>query len=86
MCVVCLSQLNRGVEGRADKQPALSDLRDSGNDEQDADQVLLLNRDDYYKPENDFESTFQIIVAKNRDGEIGKILLQYDTNTQLIYE
>ena len=51
-----------------------------------ADQVLLLYRDDYYKPENDFVSTFEIIVAKNRDGEIGKILLQYDTNTQLIYE
>lgn len=86
VCVVCLSQLNRGVEGRADKQPALSDLRDSGNVEQDADQVLLLYREDYYKPENDFVSTFEIIVAKNRDGEIGKILLQYDTNTQLIYE
>ena len=86
VCVVCLSQLNRGVEGRADKQPGLSDLRDSGNIEQDSDQVLLLYREDYYKDENDIVSNFEIIIAKNRDGECGKILLQYDTNTQLIYE
>ena len=51
-----------------------------------ADQVLLLYREDYYKDDNDPVSTFEIIVAKNRDGEIGKILLQYDTNTQLIYD
>jgi len=86
VCVVCLSQLNRGVESRTDKQPALSDLRDSGNVEQDADQVLLLYREDYYKDDNDPVSAFEIIIAKNRDGEVGKILLQYDTNTQLIYE
>ena len=86
VCVVCLSQLNRSVEGRADKQPGLSDLRDSGNIEQDSDQVLLLYREDYYKDENDIVSNFEIIIAKNRDGECGKILLQYDTNTQLIYE
>lgn len=47
---------------------------------------MLLYRGDYYKDEPDAVSTFEIILAKNRDGETGKILLQYDTNTQLIYE
>lgn len=73
--VVCLSQLSRGVEGREDKRPRLSDLRDSGAIEQDADAVMFLYRDDYYKPELDTggSSVVELTVAKNRHGSLGKV-------------
>lgn len=90
ICVVALSQLNRAVEGRPDKRPTLSDLRDSGNIEQDADEILLLYRDDYYAERENRESEspkeLEIMVAKNRDGEVGLIKLLYDTKYQLISE
>jgi replicative DNA helicase len=75
--VFLLQQLNRSVENRDDKRPILSDLKNSGNIEEDADIVLGLYRDNYYKTENkepkteDIE-TAQIFILKNRDGEIGK--------------
>lgn len=69
--VVCLSQLSRTVEGREDKRPRLSDLRDSGAIEQDADAVLFLYRDDYYKGTQATESAVQLNVAKNRHGSCG---------------
>jgi len=69
--VVCLSQLSRTVEGREDKRPRLSDLRDSGAIEQDADAVLFLYRDDYYKETHTTESAVQLNVAKNRHGSCG---------------
>lgn len=73
-CVaVVLSQLNRGPEQRADKLPQLSDLRESGSLEQDADIVLLLHRDDYYDPESPRAGELDIIVAKNRGGPTGVV-------------
>ena len=73
--VICLSQLSRGVESREDKRPRLSDLRDSGAIEQDADSVLFLYRDDYYRPEIDTggSSVVELSVAKNRHGSLGKV-------------
>jgi len=72
--VVCCAQLSRGPESRTDKRPMLSDLRDSGAIEQDADIVLFLYRDEYYKNDNKNEAaTAEIIVAKNRHGAVGKV-------------
>jgi len=75
--VVCLSQLSRAVEGRADKRPVLSDLRESGSIEQDADSVLALYRDDYYNEDSDEKGIVECIVLKNRHGETGPIKLQW---------
>ncbi len=72
--VVCCAQLSRGPEGRNDKRPMLSDLRDSGAIEQDADVVLFLYRDEYYK-EAANQSVAEVIVAKNRHGSLTKIKL-----------
>lgn len=73
--VICLSQLSRGVESREDKRPRLSDLRDSGAIEQDADSVLFLYRDDYYNPDmsDGGPSVVELSVAKNRHGCLGKV-------------
>ena len=77
--VLCLSQLSRGPESRQDKRPMLSDLRESGSIEQDADIVLFIYRPDYYadaKPEE--RNKAEIIIAKNRHGEVGKVELQWE--------
>ncbi|MBR5529517.1 MAG: replicative DNA helicase [Oscillospiraceae bacterium] len=86
--VLCLSQLSRGPEGRPDKRPMLSDLRESGSIEQDADEVLFLYRDEYYNPNNEENKGIaECIVQKNRHGEIGTVNLQwipqYQTFTDL---
>lgn len=72
--VVCLCQLSRKIEERKDKKPMLSDLRDSGAIEQDADGVLFLYREDYYtgSPADGFPSTVELTVAKNRHGKTGE--------------
>ena len=75
--VVCLSQLSRAVEGRSDKRPVLSDLRESGSIEQDADAVLALYRDDYYNEDSEEKGIVECIVLKNRHGETGTIKLQW---------
>ena len=75
--VVCLSQLSRGPESRQDKRPMLSDLRESGAIEQDADIVLFLYRDDYYNEDSEKRNIAECIVAKNRHGETGKVELRW---------
>ena len=75
--VLCYCQLSRGPEGRQDKRPMLSDLRESGSIEQDADIVLFIYRDDYYNNEGENKNAAELIVAKNRHGETGKIDLQW---------
>ena len=71
--VVCLSQLSRANESRANKRPILSDLRESGAIEQDADEVIFIYRDDYYNENSDEKNVAELIVAKNRHGETGTV-------------
>lgn len=73
--VICCAQLSRGPENRPDKRPMLSDLRDSGAIEQDADIVMFLYRDEYYKEESPAQSIAEVIIAKNRHGSLDKVKL-----------
>ncbi|MBE7008230.1 MAG: replicative DNA helicase [Ruminococcaceae bacterium] len=75
--VLCLSQLTRANEKRDDKRPMLSDLRDSGSIEQDADIVLFIYRDDYYKEDSEQHNIAECIIAKNRHGSTGKVNLTW---------
>ncbi len=76
--VVALSQLSRSVEQRPDKQPQLSDLRESGSIEQDADIVMFIYREDYYNPETDRQHITDLIIAKHRNGPTGRVELYFD--------
>jgi replicative DNA helicase len=75
--IILLSQLSRGVESRDDKRPRLSDLRDSGNIEQDADIVLFLYRDEYYNSGTESANEVELKVAKNRNGPVGTVKLRF---------
>jgi replicative DNA helicase len=83
--VLCLSQLNRNAETRADKKPTMSDLRESGAIEQDADVVMLLHRPEFYDP-NERPGQADLIVEKNRNGRTGPIKLTYIKQSMLFMD
>lgn len=84
--VYLLSQLSRGVESRQDKRPMMSDIRDSGSVEQDADVIEFLYRDDYYDAESENAGIIEVIIAKQRNGPVGTVELAYQKEHNGFYD
>ncbi len=84
--VIALSQLSRAVEARPDKRPVLSDLRESGAIEQDADAVLMLYREDYYDPDTDRKGIADVLIRKHRNGPVGGVELIFKAEQTRFYD
>lgn len=84
--VVALSQLSRALEARPDKRPMMSDLRESGSIEQDADIVLMIYRDDYYNEFSETPGMTNVFIRKNRNGPTGQVDLKFEKQHQKFYE
>lgn len=86
ICMILCSQLNRNVESRDDKRPLLSDLKQSGALEEDADYVIGLYRDEYYNKETKFKNMMEFGIMKNRNGPPGTVTVRFDGNTGKVSE
>ena len=84
--VVALSQLSRTLEARPDKRPIMSDLRESGAIEQDADIIMMLYRDDYYNEFSETPGITNVLIRKNRNGPTGQVDLKFEKSQQKFYE
>ncbi len=84
--VIALAQLNRGVEARTDKRPLLSDLRESGSIEMDADLVIFPFREDYYNDNEENKGACELIIAKYRNGATGTVMCRFKAETQAFYD
>jgi replicative DNA helicase len=81
-----LAQLNRDCDSRADRRPLLSDLRESGAIEQDADVVVMLYRDEVYSKDSQYKGTAELLVRKNRHGATGDIFTSFNKETMRFYD
>jgi len=84
--IIALSQLSRNVESRPDKRPVLSDLRESGGIEQDADIVMMLYREDYYDEFTENKGITSVLIRKNRNGPVGQVDMRFEKKHMRFYD